>query len=153
MPNPATITRIADAVVDRLNDPDNGLPIAPLASRAYIPRHELKELPSLRVTVVPAELSMVPLNRNSHDFDYAVDLGIQQKVSGGDEPSIDEVDELMAFVEDVVDLFRGKRLAALEIARCVEASNAPIFDPDHLSELSVMTSVVRLVFRVARTMT
>jgi hypothetical protein len=146
----AVILEIADAVADLIgvSFPYTSMDV----KRRPVPVHRLFDLDGLHITVVPAELSLVALSRRDHDFTYAVDVGVQQRIPEDlDEDDSDAFcDDLMTFAEDLVDLFRGKRLVGYEDARCVEIGNAPVFDPAHRDEMRVFTSVVRLAFRVAR---
>lgn len=143
----ATIIEIADAVVSRINV--TSLSFGAIAERAYVPTYELDELDSLRVTVVPNSLSMTMLSRRDDDFDHVIDVGIWKRI----DDSIDETDDLMAFVQEVLDLFRGQLLTFGgvydndESALCVTATNAPIYDPAMLDEKRVFASVLSLTFR------
>lgn len=140
----ATVLQIADAVVATLNAlPDLGLN----AERKYVPVHEIKDLTAMRTTVVPRELSLVALSRHSDDFDYVIDVAVQKRVPGV-EPG--NLDPYMFLMEQILDAFRGRRLDQFDAALCVRATNLPIFEPTHLDEHRVFTSVVSLTFRVAR---
>lgn len=139
---PATILTVADAVRDAINAAT--LSFGFVAERLYLPIRDAKHLRNLKVSIVPAEITATMLSRRDDDFDYVIDVGIQRKVSNDT-----EIDELMGFAEEVVDLFRGQRLDSTG-ALCVTAENAPIYSPDHLDEHRVFTSVVRLTFRLNR---
>lgn len=143
----ATIVEIADAVVARINGAS--LSFGALAKRAYVPTYELDELTSLRVTVVPNSLAMTMLSRRDDDFDHVIDVGIWKRI----DDSIDETDAMMAFVQEVLGLFRGQLLAfgdPEQSTLCVSGANAPIYDPAMLDEKRVFASVLSLTFRHAR---
>jgi hypothetical protein len=155
---PAAVVTIAEAVKDRLNAPPAPLSQSFTAIRAYVPTFgkqdsDADEFAELRVTVVAAELTMATLSRRDDDFDYVVDVAIQKRIDREAIEDADfnaEVDPLMLLAEEVMDLFRGKRLTGYETALCVAAANRPIFAPEHLDEQRLFTSLIRLTFRVAR---
>jgi hypothetical protein len=149
----AVILQIADAVVAALNGAT--LSQTFLAERAYVPVHELRDLVTLRVSVVPTGLSLQLLNRSPrHLIDYVVDIGVQKHIDGDALTTAEvlaECDPLMLLAEEIGDLFRGKSLAiAAGAAVCVEIANRPVFAPAHLDEKRVFTSVVSLTFRLGR---
>lgn len=153
----AVVVEIAEEVKDALNDAAFSMPFT--AERLYVPRFRLRknspgesgdpDLDTLRVSVVPRELSLVALNRGADDFDYSIDVAIQRRLES-DDPA--DVDPYMGLAQEVVDLFRGKFLAGVfGRAACVSAANLPIYSPEFLNESKVFTSVVTLTFRLART--
>ena len=155
----AVVVEIAEAVRDALNGAS--LSMAFDAERLYVPRFRLHaktpddaglpDLETLRVSVVPRELSLASLNRGADDFDYVVDVAIQKRLDS-DGPA--EVDPYMLLAEEVVDLFRGKALEdSFGRASCVQAANLPIYSPEFLNDANVFTSVVTLTFRLARART
>ena len=73
----ATILTIADAVVAELNGTSFSLPFT--ATRAYIPRFDLADMATLRVTVVPKGLEIAAGSRGKDQHDYRVDVGVQQR--------------------------------------------------------------------------
>lgn len=143
----AVIVQLAEAVKDTLNAAT--LSQAFEAVRAYAAAYELKDMETLHVTVGASAVNAVAESRSSDRFEYAVEVGIQQRFAGG--PTEGELDALMLLVEEVVDLFRWKRLAAFAAAACVAVDNAPIYVPEHLAGFNQFTSVVRLTFRTTRT--
>jgi hypothetical protein len=152
---PAVVIEIADAVAAELNAAELSMPF--VAERRYVPRFKLRrnqpgegaglpDLDTLRVSVVPRELSAVTLTRRSHDFDYLIDVAVQKRLED-DEPAT--VDPYMQLTEEVLDLFRGGTLPGLD-AKCVAVTNEPIYAPEHLNDSNVFTSLVTLTFRKAR---
>ncbi len=141
---PATIVQIADAVVAELNAAAFSLGFT--AERHYLPKFELSELTTLRVSVVPREIASTSLDRNRDSFDYLIDVAVQKKV----DPSVENLDALMALVEEIADHFRSEPLVGLPQARCTEVKNAPVYALEHLDEFRQFTSVLTLTFRVWR---
>jgi hypothetical protein len=155
---PATVIAIADAVVSTLNAAAeaNALSLYFVAERAYVPVYEAKDLAELKVTVVPHGLTFAALARRSDDFDYVVDVAVQKRIEAGAKTAAEiavAADPLMVLVEEMLDLFRGKRMDAHPDALCVEGKNEPIYLPQHLDENRVFTSVLSLTFREARAQT
>jgi len=140
----SVVIEIADAVTAALNAAS--LSQTFVAERAYVPVHELKDLVDLKVTVVPASLSMVTLSRRDDDFDYVIDIGIQKRIAN----TTAGIDPFMTLAEEIVDLFRGVKLTGYETALCVAAANAPIYSPQHIDEYHLFTTVISLTFRKAR---
>lgn len=140
----AVVLDIADAVTSALNAATLSQTFT--AERAYVPIFELPDLADLRVTVVPVELTFAALTRHSDDFDYAIDIGITRRC----EPTAASADPLMVLVQEILDLFRGKRLTGYTDAKCVTGGNKPIYDPTFMDSDRVFMSVVNLTFRKAR---
>lgn len=141
---PATINAIADAVVEQLNATPFSQPVA--AVRHYQPIFELSEMTELKVSVVPRSLTSKALDRNRDSFDYRIDVAVQRKI----EPSLENLDALMALVEEIADHFRRQPLVGFPQARCTEVENAPIYAAEHLEEFRQFTSVLTLTFKVWR---
>lgn len=148
----ATVTSIADAVVAALNA--GAFSIKFEAARHYVPAHEINDLASLKVTVVPASITDTLLDRRpTTQTDYAIDIGIQKRVGKGAMTRLELVeacDPLMGLAEEIGDAFRGRRLDGYENASCIATDAKPIYDPQHLHESTVFTAVVTLTFRLAR---
>ena len=69
----------------------------------------------------------------------------KKKLTVGD---ADELDPLMALVEELQALFRLRRLSGFPPAICIRTANEPLYSIDHLDEYRQFTSVIRLTFRV-----
>jgi hypothetical protein len=151
---PAVDVQVADAVVAALGSGSFCLGFE--AVRDYVPVHELDDLSTLKVTVVPAGLALNQISRApQHLHDYVVDLGIQQRIGQGAMTRLEILaacDPLRRFVQDVLDLFRGRPLELADGSRatCIAAANNPIFAPKHLDEKRVFTSVLSLTYRLVR---
>ena len=141
----ATITDIADAVVQELNAGSWSLPLS--AERHYRPLFDLADMAALHVTVVPKGVVVERADWSRSQFDYQVDVAVQKKVAAVDNATLDP---LTALVQEVADFLRGRRLAALPAAMCVAVRNEPIYAPEHLDELRQFTSVLTFTYRVAR---
>ena len=141
----ATILDIADAVVAELNGGSFGLPFT--ATRAYIPRFDLEEMATLRVTVVPKGVQITRGSRGKDQHDYRVDVGVQQKFEQEDAA---ELDSLMGLVEQIADHFRSLALETDPEAVCVAVENGPVYAQEHMREGRLFTSILTLTFRAWR---
>ncbi len=149
----AVIVDIADAVVEALNGASLSQTFT--AERAYVPIHSLPDLTTLKVTVVPSGLSSNLLNRKgANQFDFVIDIGIQQTFGQGNMTNAEVVaacDPLMFLAEEIADLFRdGSSLAGYTSAHAVTVENQPIFAPHHIEEQRVFTSIISLTFRLVK---
>lgn len=134
---------IADAVVGELNAGSFMQEFT--AVRAYRPQYELAELKDLRVTVVPAGVEETSAARTITQRDVSIDVGVQKKLTVAD---AEELDPLMALVEELQSFFRRRRLSGYREAICVKTANEPLYSVEHLDEFRQFTSVIRLTFRV-----
>ncbi|WP_417848818.1 hypothetical protein [Thalassoglobus sp.] len=137
------ITQVAEAVIAELNGTTFSQPFT--AVRSYLPRSELAELKALKVTVVPSGLSVVTASRGQTQQDVAIDVAVQQKLTGEDNT---DLDPLLALAEEIAAHFRGKRLTSFPHAIWVKTEFKTIYAPDHIDQLRTFTSVVSLTFRV-----
>ena len=135
---------IADAVTTELNGADFGRPFT--AVRRYVPLFELSEMDVLHVTVVPRGTDAELVDRARVQQDYQIDVGVQQRIDP-DKP--EEVDPLLTLVQQIGDHFTGMQISEPR-ATCIRVENRPVYDPEHLSRLRQLTSVLTLTFRTAR---
>ena len=146
----AVVVEIADAVVAALNGATLSQPVT--AERYYLPEFDLKDMDTLHVSVVPAELDEEIADRARDRAEYKIHVAVQKRVAKQDPPGLDQaaIDGLMQLVQEIDDLFRHKTLAGYEPAAWTKTENKPIFDPKHLKESSQFTSLLVLTFRVTR---
>ena len=143
------ITDIADAVVTELNSAPPGTFSQPLvAQRHYRPEFDLATLKDVKVSVVPKAISISGAARGINQHDVSIDVAVQKKVAAPD--NIAELDGLMLLVEQIGELFRLRRLAAVPGAIWSGTENAPVYSPEHLESKQVFTSVLTLTFRVLK---
>lgn len=137
------ITQVAEAVVAALNAATFSQPIA--AARSYLPRVELADLKTLKVTVVPSSVSIITASRGQTQRDVAIDVAVQKKLAH--EQNAD-LDPLLTLAEEIAEHFRGKRLDSFPDAAWVKTEFKPIYAPEHIEQLRTFTSVLTLTFRV-----
>ena len=141
----AVIADIAEAVVVQLNAGSFSEKFE--AERAYLPVFELADLKSVRVTVVPKSLSIIPGGRAHNQHDYAIDVAVQKKLDVADNA---EIDPLMTLVDEIADFFRLKRLDSYPGAVWLKTENEPVFSQEHLDQFRQFTGLLTFTFRVMR---
>jgi len=143
-------TRIADAVVTELEATSWSEDFT--ATRQIQPSFDLETLATLTVVVVPRSATAATVARREVGGvgmnDYRIDVAIQKKVAG---KTNDVIDPLLNLGEAIAAHFRRQVLPTMQTATCVAASRDPIYEPDHLNEYSVLTTVVALTYRVITT--
>lgn len=146
----AVVVDIARAVTNLLKATTFSMPVT--AERYYLPEFDLKDIRDIRVSVVPAELDEELLDRARDQAEYTIHVAVQQRVIKHDPPGIDndKIDALMHLVEEIDDLFRHKRLVGYDQALWAKTENKPIFDPKHLKEHGLFTSLLAFTFRLVR---
>lgn len=141
----AILIELAEAVKDRLNATDFGEPME--AQRLYVPRYELEDMDTLRVSVVPAGSLSELSSRNSTTDEYTIDIGVQKRFKTED--SID-LDPLVALTQAIADSFRFKKLDGMPSATWIKGEITPAYIPQHIEQYRQFTSVVRLTYRLIR---
>lgn len=140
----ATIVTLADAVVAQLNAAAFSQPVA--AVRHYLPRFELSEMNTLKVSVVPKSVTTLSLDRNRDRFEYRLDVAVQKKT----DVTLPVLDALVALVEEIADHLRTQRLTAFPEARCSGVETNPVYAPEHLDEFRQFTSVLTATYSLWR---
>lgn len=133
---------MANAVAAELNNAQN-LSMEFTAEVNLKPEFELKELRTLKVTVVPKSLKFSGATRLESAKEVEIDIGVQKKTADPEALST-----LLQLVEEIAGLFDRKRLAQYRKAVCVGIENDPIYDPEHLRQYRQFTSVITLTFRI-----
>ena len=141
----ATITDIAEAVKDALNDGEFSQEFN--AERHYQPLFELEEMKDLHVSVVPGSVTINALGRSHNQYDYRIDVAVQRRFEQGDAA---ELVPLMTLVEEIADHFQLKRLEGLPQVIWVRTENAPIYAPEHMEQFRQFTSLLTFTFRTQR---
>jgi hypothetical protein len=146
----ATVIQIADAVVTALNLATMSEPVT--VRRFYLPEFDLKDMGTLHVSVVPAELDEEIADRSRDRAEYKIHVAVQKRVTTNDPPGLDSsvLDGLMELVQQIDDIFRHKALAAFPQASWAKTENKPIYDPKHLKDHGQFTSLLVFTFRVMR---
>jgi hypothetical protein len=149
------IIAIADAVVDALSSASaSGLSMPFVAQRKYVPQSDLVDGPGLYLNVVPMTSDTHIVSRQDSQEEYEIHIGVQKKVVSAT-PEV--VDPLMNFVQEVLDFWHRKGLLvtagtgndsmSLKVY-CTSVSNNPVYSTDHLKQLVMFVSLVKLTFLV-----
>lgn len=136
---------LADALVDALNTGSFTVPLE--AVRAHAPLRGREELATLAVTVVPRSEQTSRLDRSRWQHETTLDVALQQAVAQDDPTGLDALIDLAESVAEHV-----RRLPPLlERAVVTGVEVDPLWAPEHLRELGVFTSVLRVTLRSVRT--
>jgi hypothetical protein len=133
---------LADQVVLTLNE--SGYEPAFTAVRKLFPFYELKDLSTLRVTIVPKSINIESASRSSNEYDYQVDIAIQKVIKSPDDR---EVNSLMDLVMEIAKSYRGKVFHNLGVV-CFKQTIDPLYSVEHIQPPSVFTSIITLNFKV-----
>ncbi len=140
------IVTVADALVTSLNGASWTIPFT--AVREFRPDHSLEDLKTIKVTVVPKSVTILTPTRGMQERLMLIDVGIQFRLSKKTTQSAEDVEvaDRLALVDEIVDhIFTVRTFGE---ASWVNTINEPIFDPSHIREERVFTSVLTMTFRV-----
>ena len=148
----AEILTIADAVATALNNGSLSLPFT--AIRELIPRTEVKDLQGIGgvvVRVVPRSVTAARKDRGRSQYDYKIDIGLQVAVVNQvNTTTTYTADQVFQLAQEAAQLLRDNRLADFPTAVCTETAIDPVYAPEHLSELGVITTVISASYTVLR---
>ena len=141
-----TANDIAAAVVADMNGAPAGTFGQPFSAvQAYLPQYDLGEMKDLHMTVVSKGVTVQPFGRGACQYDYAVDVAVQQKLAATDPATIAP---LMSLVDQIADFFRLRRLSSYLGAIWAKTEHPYLYSQEHLEQLRQFTSVLTLTFRV-----
>jgi len=115
--------------------------ITPVA--AYQVTHDLPDMKTLRVSVVPGGWAESRLDRVSDQRDLIVHIGVQKKIQADS-----ECDALMDLVKEIADYLNRRELTTMPTAFWIATENDPIYSAEDLEQLRQFTSVLRLTYRL-----
>ncbi len=138
-----SVLDIAEAVAHQLSSSELCVPF--VASTSLRPVYTLEELGTIRVTAVPKAMEMTSLSRETSQFDFTIDVGIQRQVVPED---AEDLRPLVALTTEIFTLLQGRPLLDYPEAVVVKVTNDPIYIPTHLDTLRQYTSVVTITFRL-----
>ncbi len=133
---------IADAVMAELNS--GTFSKAVTAVRRVLPRFELEDLIELKVSVVPRTSNISNASRSTSQHEIEIDIGIQQKVQDINV----EVPQLGLLVDEIEAFIRKRPLASTPWAHWTSTQNDPVYDPGHLDQHRVFTSVLSVTYKL-----
>jgi hypothetical protein len=137
---------LADAVTLQLNQSW----IVTNAKRQVLPIHDLSQLRELTISVVPRGVQIQSITRKLSQYDCQVDIGIQQKLTVTQDEIDPAVKDLSGLVQQLADYLQRQPLTNMPYAIWIKVENVPIYDPDHLAQQRVFTSVLTLTYRITK---
>lgn len=138
---------IADSVAGELNSAAEGTFSHEFtAQRTVLPEYDLSELSNLTISVVPSEAEITNASRASRQYDFAVDIGVQKKVSNIEA----DVLSLSELVSEITEFLAGRRLTDVPWAVFNQITNAPIYSPEMLRDKKLFISVIRIQYRAIK---
>ena len=137
---------LADAVTSQLNQSE----IITDAKRQVLPIHDLSQLRELTVSVVPRGVQVQSITRKLSQYDCEVDIGVQQKLTVPQDEIDPVVKDLSGLVQQIADYLQRQPLTDMPYAIWIKVENQPIYDPDHLANQRVFTSVLTLTYRITK---
>jgi hypothetical protein len=137
---------LADAVTSQLNQSG----IVTNTKRQVLPIHDLSQLRELTVSVVPRGVQVQSITRKLSQYDCQVDIGIQKKLTVPQDEIDPAVKDLSGLVEQIADYLQRQPLTDMPYAIWIKVENVPIYDPDHLANQRVFTSVLTLTYRITK---
>jgi hypothetical protein len=143
----AAIVALADAVISDLN---SGTDWDFTATRAYLPKFNLKDSADLQVQVVPKTDARSAASRGYDGCDLTVDVGMMQRVSGTAAEELAALDDLMELAEQVKEFLSRRRPTDFAAAVCTAVKHEPIYDVEQLDGERVFLTVISATFYVER---
>ncbi|OHB56835.1 MAG: hypothetical protein A2Y07_06905 [Planctomycetes bacterium GWF2_50_10] len=136
------IVAICDAIATELNKGSFAQPFT--AVRNLLPEFDLSDLADLKVTVVPKGIETSTYSRESTQYDFVIDIGIQKKLSG---EVNQDLPAMLALVDEIMIFLRKRKLASMPQVGWVKCTSDPIYARDHLVQTRVFTSVLTVTYR------
>ena len=140
----STPITVADAVIALLNTHVFTPAITPV--RSYRPIHNLEDLKTLQVDVVPRTAESTPFTRAQFSNVVEIDIAVQKKLTADDLADNDAADALMDLVQEIIDFLNGKDLTTLTDSKWVRTRNDPIYAPDHWEQFRQFTSLITVTY-------
>ena len=137
---------LADAVTSQLNQSE----IITNAKRMVLPIHDLSQLRELTISVVPRGVQVQSITRKLSQYDCQVDIGIQQKLTVPQDQVDTAVHGLSRLVQQIGEYLQRQPLTDMPYAIWIKVENVLIYDPDHLANQRVFTSVMTLTYRITK---
>ncbi|MDO8302878.1 MAG: hypothetical protein Q7T18_06540 [Sedimentisphaerales bacterium] len=139
------IIQIADAVVVKLNGGTFSQSFT--STRTVVPNFDIKELGTLKVTVVPRSVESSILTRVSDQDDFVIDIGVQKKLTTAFET---ETVALIGLVSELKTFLRlGNLSIGSAVVRWLSTKIDPIYSREHIAGDNVFTSVIAVTYRMA----
>ena len=137
------IIQLADAVATDLNEQTWEPSFE--ATRSYRPTFDLEDLETLRVTVAPAAMEMMPLSRGEYERRLGVLVVVQARMGL---EQMDRLDELANLIHEIGEHLTDLELADMPDARFTGIENDPLYHPDILETKRVFLAPMLATYRL-----
>lgn len=115
-----------------------------------LPIARLKDLSTLRVTVIAPLVESEPLSRHQTQETYQIEIGVQQRIEADDDDDFEsKVAAVVDLAQQIADYMDRRNLTDYPTARYAGRQFVP-YDADQLNEDRLATSIVTLRYIVAR---
>ena len=141
-----TILTIADALVTMLNAGSYSQTFT--AARKVLPRYGIEDLTALKVTVVPASCESSMATRETSDNEYAIEIGIQKKLSSDTDT---DIAPMLILVNEIISRIKtpaNRILNTTNPSVWLKTENNPVYDREHLASQLVFTSLLTVTYKV-----
>lgn len=139
----SVVVEVAEAVRAEIAATDWSRPIEPV--RAWRLLADRADLAPIGVTVRPRRAAVLAGSRAHGAWEIEVELSLRHGLGSLE---TDEIDPLVALVEELAGHFRARRLIGCPEAVWLRTEIDPLAAEEHLDELRQLTAVVVLVYRV-----
>lgn len=137
-----SIVTLAAAVTTELATIDTGEPTT--IARAYLPKKDLQDFNTLRLTVLIQSSDLSPMTRGADQDVQEVAVAVQKRVDPDD---LDAVDALVQLTETIAAHFRRRELATCPDAHHQETTIDHSAYREWLREHRLFTSLITLQYR------
>jgi hypothetical protein len=142
----ASVTAIADGLVEQLSELEFGEGVDPVVVRAYFPNRDRDQLAALTLTVMPRGMEVELIGRhNVLQKDVTIDIGVQRQIEAGDEAAIAAG---VSVVEAIAAALPGTAPDGVSDATCIGVEIDPMVSQEHATNLRVFTGIVTARYRM-----
>ena len=134
-------TGVAKAVASELKKHEFSMPFD--CQMLVLPSFEPAELEIVRVSVVPVAQEMERLNRSSLKYTIGIDIGVQRRIQGTKEETVETMTSL---VDEIADYLMETPLSECPAAQWFHLSNDPLYVPEHLTQKRAFTGVLNVKY-------
>ncbi len=134
-------TGVAKAVASELKKHVFSMPFE--CEMLVLPSYEPAELETVRLSVVPVSQEMEQITRSSVKYTIGVDIGVQRRIQGTKEETVDSMSTL---VDEIADYLMETSLSEFPAAQWSHLQNDPLYVPEHLTQKRAFTGVLNVKY-------
>lgn len=139
----ATGQDIAAALVTSLNAASFTQSVT--AVRRYRPHFEIKELTTIRLSVIAMTVEAVRMARGVTEFEYGIDVALQKAEDPDNETALDALAVLAEEIDDHI-----REAGAMAAGSWLRQTTPALWIPEHLHEKGAYTHVSRHVYHLEK---